>query len=215
MGYILGTDRRLFRNMYVCDRRHNSDHYLVLGCLHSANLREHTKYLGWRMRLPLRTPTTLTREDRLMADLRWAIPKPKGREASNNEWILADAWMLVNMRVSARRDPARNQSLVQRLSRHIAAILKANHLHWAYTAGGKVESLLTSYPLLHKEAWHRKKGWHNPVSNRALPPARLNLERITVERVALYCHLPPPGDNIPMSVETFLVNELVPTEDNI
>ena len=34
--YILGTDRRLFRNVAVRDPRHNLDHYMVLGCLPSA-----------------------------------------------------------------------------------------------------------------------------------------------------------------------------------
>ena len=37
--YILGTDRRIFGNVSVRDPRHNSDHYLVLGCLHSASLK--------------------------------------------------------------------------------------------------------------------------------------------------------------------------------
>ena len=36
--YILGTDRRLFKNVTVRDPRHNSDHYMVLGCLPSAPL---------------------------------------------------------------------------------------------------------------------------------------------------------------------------------
>ena len=34
--YILGTDRHHFWNISIRDPRHNSDHYLVLGCLHSA-----------------------------------------------------------------------------------------------------------------------------------------------------------------------------------
>ena len=34
--YILGTDRRFCRNVAVWDPRHNSDHYMVLGCLPSA-----------------------------------------------------------------------------------------------------------------------------------------------------------------------------------
>ena len=29
--YILGTDRRLFWNVYVQDPRQNTDHYMVLG----------------------------------------------------------------------------------------------------------------------------------------------------------------------------------------
>ena len=31
--YILGTDLCLFRNVTVWDPRHNSDYYMVLGCL--------------------------------------------------------------------------------------------------------------------------------------------------------------------------------------
>ena len=38
-NYILGTDSRLFRNVAFQDPRHNSDHYMVLGCLPSAPLR--------------------------------------------------------------------------------------------------------------------------------------------------------------------------------
>ena len=34
--YILGTDIRLFRNVAGRDPQHNSDHYMVLGCLPST-----------------------------------------------------------------------------------------------------------------------------------------------------------------------------------
>ena len=78
--YILGTDHRLFWNVSVRDPRHNSDHYLVLGCLRGDPLREHYEYLGRRKRLPLRAPTTPTREDRLFAALRRAAPKYKARD---------------------------------------------------------------------------------------------------------------------------------------
>ena len=36
MDYILGYDRRIFRNVAVRYLRHNSDHFLVMGCLHGA-----------------------------------------------------------------------------------------------------------------------------------------------------------------------------------
>ena len=42
-NYILGTDRHLFGNVSVRDPMHNSDHYMVLGCLHSASLKEHAR----------------------------------------------------------------------------------------------------------------------------------------------------------------------------
>ena len=110
--YILGTDRRLFRNLAIWDPRHNSDHYMVLGCLRSAPLREHTLYLWCLARLPLRPPTTPTRKDGLFVALRRAIPKPKSREARKNTWISADTWRLIDERVSARRGQARDQTLI-------------------------------------------------------------------------------------------------------
>ena len=51
--YILGTHFRLLWNVSIQDPRNNSDHYMVLGCLCSAPLREHSEYLGRRKRLPL------------------------------------------------------------------------------------------------------------------------------------------------------------------
>ena len=59
------------------------------------------------------------------------------------------------------------------------------------------------------------KGWYWGAINRMPPPARVTLERITVERVDLYCHIPTHMENIPVSVEPFQVDEMVPTEDNI
>ena len=53
MDYILGMDLRLFWNVPVQNPRRNSDHYMVLGCLCSAPLREHSECLGRRKRLLL------------------------------------------------------------------------------------------------------------------------------------------------------------------
>ena len=54
MDSVLGKYRRLFRNIFVWDIWHNSDHYLVLGCLRSTTLMEHTQYFRRIMRIPLR-----------------------------------------------------------------------------------------------------------------------------------------------------------------
>ena len=51
--------------------------------------------------------------------------------------------------------------------------------------------------------------------DRAPPPAWVTLEKITAEQVDLYSYVLPPGENIPVSVEPFPVDESVPTEDNI
>ena len=122
--YILGTDRSLFRNVAVRDPQHNLYHYLVLGCLRSAPLRDHTEYLRRRTRLPLRLLTTPTRKDGLFAALRREISKHKAREARKNVWILEDMWMLVNEKVSTRRYPARDHAHIWRLGRAINMILR-------------------------------------------------------------------------------------------
>ena len=41
------------------------------------------------------------------------------------------------------------------------------------------------------------------------------LKRITAERVEMYNHVPPPGDNIPVTVTPSEVDDSVPTEDEI
>ena len=80
-NYIMGMDRRLFWDVSFRDPSHNSYHYMVMGCLISAPLRERAKYLGGRKRLPLRPPTTPTREDGIFAALQRAVPKPQAQDA--------------------------------------------------------------------------------------------------------------------------------------
>ena len=43
--YLLGTDRSIFRNLSVRDTRHNTDHFMVMGCLLFAPERERTRYI--------------------------------------------------------------------------------------------------------------------------------------------------------------------------
>ena len=94
--YILETDRRLFGNVSIRDPRHNSDHYMVLGFLHNASLKEHARYLGGRKKLPLFPPTKPTREDTISAALQRAVTKPRDWETRKNAWILATTWILVD-----------------------------------------------------------------------------------------------------------------------
>ena len=81
--------------------------------------------------------------------------------------------------------------------------------------GGNIEAILASYPPLHKEACHRMKGWYKAVSNHAPFTDQLTLGWITAERVALYCQLPPPIENIPIYIDPFQVWDLVAIEENI
>ena len=85
--YILGTDSCLFQNVTVWDVRHNTDHYLFMGCLHRAAPAAHSRYVGKRIRLPISPSATLDRIDRMFAELWRAIPKPPRWELHRQAWI--------------------------------------------------------------------------------------------------------------------------------
>ena len=85
----------------VRDPRHNTVHYMVLGCLRSVPKREQAKYLSGRKKLPLRPPDKPTREDNIFAALRRAVPKPHARERRKNGWVSKETWRFIDERVSA------------------------------------------------------------------------------------------------------------------
>ena len=58
-------------------------------------------------------------------------------------------------------------------------------------AGAEVEALVKADPPLIQEGWYRLQGWYKAAVDRAPPPARDTLKRITTERVALYIWVPP------------------------
>ena len=93
----------------------------------------------------------------------------------------------------------------------IRGILKTDMRWRGEEAGEEVEKLLGSEPLIQWEACHQIKGWYKSAVDHALPPTRVTLERITAERVELYSYVPPPGMNIPISVQPFPVDDSVPT----
>ena len=104
---------------------------------------------------------------------------------------------------------------IQRLDRAIRAILQGDRKRRVEIAGQEVETLLGEDPPNAKEEWRRLKGWYKAAVNRAPPPTRATLERITAEWVNLYSYVPSPGENIPVTVAPAEVNDSVPTEDKI
>ena len=183
--YILGTDRNLFRNVSVRDPRHNTDQFMVVGCLRSSPEREHACYIMGRRKMLLRPPTKPTREDGIFGALRRAVPKPHARDRHKNSWISEETWRLIDERVSTRRRTGM-RTRIRRLGCAIRASLQGDRKRRVETAGQNVDSLLGGDLTNPKEAWKRLKGWYKAAVNRAPPPARSTLERIVAERVDLY-----------------------------
>ena len=82
-------------------------------------------------------------------------------------------------------------------------------------AGAEVEALVGVDPPLIQNSWYRIQGWYKVVVDRAPLPARVTIEQITAERVALYSRVPSPGDNIPVAIEPFEVEDSVMEEGGI
>ena len=146
--YILGYDHRIFQNVTVRDLRHNSDHLMVIGCLHRDPPREHSRYLGRRTRLPLRMPVCQmrTQEDNIFAELWRTVPKPDKRAACHNLWMLVETWGLVGERVSARQEPEQDQRRLRLLGCANWAALKEEKRRRTAMVGEDVERLLSRTP---------------------------------------------------------------------
>ena len=95
------------------------------------------------------------------------------------------------------------------------ASLATNRRRRAEEAGAEVEDLVKADPPLIQETWYRLQGWYKAAVDRAPPPARATLKRVTADQVALYSRVPPPGDNIPVTIEPFAEEDGVPAEEEI
>ena len=78
-----------------------------------------------------------------------------------------------------------------------------------------MEVLVVEDPPLIQEAWHRIQGWCKAAVGRAPPPTQVTLKKIMAERVALYSYVPPPGENIPVVIQPFQVDDSVIEKEEI
>ena len=83
---------------------------------------------------------------------------------------MAATWRIFDKRVSARRDPERDQTLIRSLGRAIKASMATDMRRQAEEEGTEVEAMVGADPHLIQEAWHHIKGWHEAGVNHAPPP---------------------------------------------
>ena len=186
--YILGTDRRLFQNVAVRDPRHNTDQYMVLGCLPGAPLAKTKRYQGGTETIACGPALCGSTESRT---------EKAPREARRNDRILAETWRLVDERVATHLDPRSCQADRRTLGRKIRRSLAEDRKRWTAVAGAAVEELMKADPPLTQEAGHRLQGWYKATVDCPPPPARATLRQVTAEREKLYSRVPPPGRHHP------------------
>ena len=70
--YILVTERFLLQNVTVQYARHNTDHYLVLGCFHVSAPATNLRYPRKQTRFPINPLTSLYCVNRMFTEL-WSV----------------------------------------------------------------------------------------------------------------------------------------------
>ena len=97
---ILGTYRHLFQNLSSRYPRHNTDKYMILGCLSGTTLRDNQQYLIWCMWIPLCPPKTSILEDTILMDLKRSVPKPSVSQKQRASFIYEETWQFFDARLS-------------------------------------------------------------------------------------------------------------------
>ena len=128
-------------------------------------------------------------------------------------WISAETWQLVDEKAARRRQLNPDQAVIRRLSRRIAASLRADRKRRVEAAGSAIESALQGKDL--QEAWNIFKCWYRHAGDRAPRPSRQDLEKVTADRVALYTKTEPTGPPIEVVVGPADVSDDVPLEAEI
>ena len=145
----------------------------------------------------MKPPVKPTRTDELFAAQWRAVPRAKPQEARQNAWISVDTWRPIDERVSTRQEPRYGKADSRQLSKAVQVSLAKDRRRRAEEAGAEVEALVKADLPLIQEAWYRLQGWYKAAVDRAPPPARATLRRVTAERAALYSRIPPPGRQHP------------------
>eukprot|EP00978_Attheya_sp_CCMP212_P011677 scaffold28947_cov48-Attheya_sp.AAC.3 len=147
--------------------RYNSDHYMILGTIRSAKMKQIVRLRSCGARIQV------------------------SRRASS--WISDESWKLIDTRLAFRRAFGHDQAAIRRLTRQIQASLQADRKIRVEKAGDNVEALLQKEPPDLQGAWNALKGWYRVVGDRAPPPSWDTLEKVTAEREDLYRKETPLG----------------------
>ena len=106
--------------------------------------------------------------------LKSEVPKPDQREDYENNWIRCGAWVLVDQRVTFRKEGCVTMAKDRRLNRQIKATLKADRVERTRRTGEALMGSLTSGNV--KEAWRTLQCWHREAGEKAPKPCYDTME---------------------------------------
>jgi hypothetical protein len=189
---------------------------MILGTLSSASLKVNRKYLRGRQRCPLKvSERPLNKAAAVFEELQLSVERKECAVRRQVSWISSETWKMIDSRVAMRRLEGHDRAAIRRLTRRIQASLKVDRKRRVTIAGEKVEALLAQETPDLQGAWNALKGWYREAGDRAPPPSRDTLEKVTKERIDLYTKEAPPGDPIPIIVDPVEVSDEIPGEEEI
>ena len=139
--YILSTDRRLFTNVAIREPRlFHSDHRLVVAKYLVRPPKCHRQYLNARRQMPFKMakgPWTMA--DILFELVLRQVPAPEKRKPyTDKDWISDKSRQLWDQRCSLRRQKKHCKAEARRLTRAIAASLKADRKQRTLEVGEQI-----------------------------------------------------------------------------
>ena len=199
--------------------QHNTNNYLVLGCLSVALSEEHSRYLSRRIILSLRLPNSPAGLDRILKKLRGGGSSPRNHDRSGpvrRGYLQKHDILLVPLYWNVGSGTAIIRALVLRVS-------KSRQAFRVITTTGKLSQVLClspSLPLNHllseRHGSRCECGKITPSTNPPPPtPARVTIKCMALERVGLYWHVTSLGWTVPVGVTPFHVDDSVPNNKEI
>ena len=149
----------------------------------------------------------------IFESLRKTAAKPPARLRRENAWISSKTWSLVDKLVSLRRQNRMGLAEGRRLQREIRASIKADRAERAKLVGEQCKSELRQGNV--QEAFRHLSGWYRAAGEVASRPCFETLEKQTQDREALYGHVPPPGESIPINVDPRPIVDSIPPDKEI
>ena len=214
---VQGEDRKkVKRCRWILPPHHNSDHRALVVVL-GGERRGVKGYVRERINLPPEAQPPPSEEqtdsEATFAHLVAIKEKVEHRERAANEWIRPGTWVLINQRVTFRKEGNLSMAEGRRLNRAIKAALKADRVERTRRAGEAVMGHLASGEV--KEAWRTLRGWYRKAEDQAPKPCYATMEAQTKEREELYSRVASPGGPIPTIIERPPLDDTHPSDEEI
>ena len=142
------------------------------------------------------------------------VPAPEKRKPyTDKDWISDESRRLWDQRCSLRRQKKHCKAEARRLTRAIAASLKADRKQCTIEVGEQIAASMNGGDQ--DEAYCRLKFWYRHMGDRPQKSTHEDMDKLANEFDDLFAALPPTGDPLPIFVDPAPVDDSVPDESEI